>query len=579
MTDKIGENYSILRELRRGSWVTVYEAEHAVLQRKTLIKWLNPSYKNDKELVGRLNREARLGAAVDHPNVAKIYEVAECDERPYVAVEWIEGEDFGDFLERQQHLTAQETLVYAKQLLSGLQAIHNAGVVHRDLSPGNIRITQKKRLKITDFGLAIGKFETKYTLPGSVIGTPGYLSPEQASGKEATRQSDLFAVGVILHEALTGKRLFYDDDIISILKRIREEEAPLLEPENPDLPEGFDRWMNGLLAKDPCERFESAEEAEQALCALLPEEETHEDLPVVKEKKRGIVFPVVGFLVLLGTIYALYSFVLKGRPVEERSADRGAELQGMVVDTTAFAADSIASVDREPSAKPDNQATKPDKDAAIKDQRLSTEFTESALDTQTRRTLDSKNKSEAVNLPVEERDAPGGAGDFTPVVPDVAKESEGWIVITTSPWADVYANSERIGTTPALKFFSLSESSSTITLDNPGFPPITVETDVILGDTVSVSIALADYVGRIAFKVTPWANVYIDNRLKGTTPLPGVLYVSPGVHAIRLEHPSLGRIERTISVKAGETKTIIEDMSKAGTSLAPDKKEEKRNTN
>ncbi|MBZ0263720.1 serine/threonine protein kinase, partial [bacterium] len=168
MSGRIGPEYEIVRELRRGPWVTVYEARHRVLGRRTLVKWLNPEHIGDEELTGRLRREARLGAAVDHPNAARLYGVGEAEDRPYVAIEWIEGEDLENLLKRSKTLPIPKTIRLARDLLAGLNAIHNAGVVHRDLSQTNVRITEDGLARITDFGLATGKYDPRYTLPGTI---------------------------------------------------------------------------------------------------------------------------------------------------------------------------------------------------------------------------------------------------------------------------------------------------------------------------------------------------------------------------------------------------------------------------
>ncbi|HEB85380.1 MAG TPA: serine/threonine protein kinase, partial [Bacteroidetes bacterium] len=167
MTGRIGPDYEILRELRRGPWVTVCEARHRGSGRRVLVKWLNPENAGDEELAGRLRREGGLGTAIKHPNVARILEAGEAEGRPFVAVEWVEGEDLASFLAREGALPVPRVLRLARDLLSGLAAIHRAGVVHRDISPGNIRLTPKGIARITDFGLATRPLDPRYTLPGT----------------------------------------------------------------------------------------------------------------------------------------------------------------------------------------------------------------------------------------------------------------------------------------------------------------------------------------------------------------------------------------------------------------------------
>lgn len=566
MNRQIGEHYEVVRELQRGAWVTVYEARHSILGRRTLIKWLNPAFQEDEELVGRLRREARLGASVDHPNIARIYEVGDAEDRPYVAIEWIEGDDLDDVMSQEGPFSAERTLRLAKDLLAGLSAIHAVGVVHRDLSPMNVRITPKGVARITDFGLATGPFDTHYTLPGSVVGTPGYLSPEQASGKTADERSDLFSCGTLIHEALRGEALFKHEDLITTLKQVRGKQAPPLEETIENLPAGFDDWLAKLLAKKADDRFASARDALEELLAL-----TGETLKTVEEKRPGPNKSVrratgwgavaVAVVLVLAALLTFPSYLSRQSEIEPANPEL----------------DTLGQTEEEPDTVKveDNQPPE-----AVKDETKPTPPPENQREQEgssLRTGSTGGDTTTAQQEPDRRPRAPEPEPERVSATSDtLAAVSEGWLVIRSHPWADVYINAQRVGATPGLLPLSQDEGVVRLTFDNPGFPPIPIETTVSAAETTQVLIELADYVASLSVSASPWAKVYIDDSPIGETPIPRTLYLSPGKHLVRFIHPEFGSVDRQIDVQAGQSLDLNVDMSQEGTGFAPDEREEPR---
>ncbi|MCB2198435.1 protein kinase [bacterium] len=566
MNRRIGEHYEVVRELQRGAWVTVYEARHDILGRRTLIKWLNPAFQEDEELVGRLRREARLGASVDHPNIARIYEVGDAEDRPYVAIEWIEGEDLDDVMAQEGPFSAKRTLRLAKDLLAGLSAIHTVGVVHRDLSPMNVRITPDGVARITDFGLATGPFDTHYTLPGSVVGTPGYLSPEQASGKSADERSDLFSCGTLIHEALSGQALFKDEDLIATLKQVRAKQAPPLEQEIEDLPAGFDEWLAKLLAKKADDRYASAKDALKALLNLTGEtlKEAKEQRPAPKQVVRratGWGAVAMAVILVLAGLLTLPSYLSKQSELEEQLPDIDSLRQlAQSEDTMNVEGDeSREGVEEDPDLTPPPPAQSEREGAPL------------------------RTGSTGVDpgSPVQRADERGQTPEPEPEEADVDPDTlspppNGWLVIHSHPWADVYIEAQRVGATPGLMPFAHEEGLVHLTFDNPGFPPIPIETRVTAAETTRVLIELSDYVASLTLAASPWAKVYIDDTPVGETPIPRTLYLSPGSHLIRFIHPDFGTVDREVDVEPGDSLAINVEMKLEGTGFAPEESEEPR---
>lgn len=570
MTGRIGPDYEIIRELRRGPWVTVYEAIHRVLGRKTLVKWLNPEHQDDEEMAGRLRREARLGAAVDHPNAARIYGVGEAEGRPFVAIEWIEGEDLESLLQREGVLRYHRVLQLADDLLNGLEAIHQAGVVHRDLSPANVRITEAGVARITDFGLATGQYDPKFTLPGSIVGTPGYLSPEQASGKEIDKRADLFACGVLLHEALTGTPLFKDKDLIATLKRVRNEPAPLLHDLNKEIPEEFSLWVDKLLKKSVDDRWGGARAAQDELLNIKQEaqDEAENSDQEPSKSRKGLklpehLFPTVAVALVIATLI----LVLQPEQKPPISAP------GLVTEDSATAAVHSDSAISEPSdtAKEISSAMIHSPEQGLRNDTIKREQKSSDLrmaDTQpvgqkTGRTVIPAGKREERALRLEA----GPQKDSSKQI-DTTNVKDGFLLVHTQPWANVSLNGRRVGATPMLEPLLVQGGSATLTLENPGFPPIVVDTSVYPPGTTRVSINLENHVGTIILAVSPWATVFVDDIPKGDTPLARPLFLSAGKHTLRLTHPKFGQVNQNLFLNPGERMEITVDMTKQGTPFA-----------
>jgi serine/threonine protein kinase len=251
-------HYKIISKIGAGGMGEVYLSEDTALKRRVALKFLPHHYASDQDLRERFKREAQAAAKLDHPNIVPVYEVGEYQGRPYFAMAHIEGQSLRDII-KEGKLGINETIDLTMQICEGLHEAHVAGIVHRDIKPGNIIIDSKGRPRLVDFGLAIVSGENKLTKTGSTLGTVGYMSPEQVEGKKVNQRSDLFSVGVILYEMLTGRRPFEGDNDAAVVKAI-----------SCSTPEPIARFKSGTtgelqkiidkaLSKDPAFRYQHAD--------------------------------------------------------------------------------------------------------------------------------------------------------------------------------------------------------------------------------------------------------------------------------------------------------------------------------
>ena len=266
--------YEIIGRLGSGGMGVVYRARDPRLGRDVAVKVLPDAVATDEERLRRFEREARAAGALNHPNVVAVHDVGNADGTPFVVTELLEGETLRDRL-RSGALPPRKALELGVQIAHGLAAAHERGIVHRDLKPENLFLIDDGRLKILDFGLAklrlhdaesgsAAQTHTRETNPGAIVGTLGYLSPEQARGQESDARSDIFALGSVLYEMLAGQRAFSGPSAADTLSAILREDPPPLEP-GTRLPAGLERIVRRCLEKNPAERFASARDLGFAL--------------------------------------------------------------------------------------------------------------------------------------------------------------------------------------------------------------------------------------------------------------------------------------------------------------------------
>jgi eukaryotic-like serine/threonine-protein kinase len=252
----LGNRYELLVPLASGGMGRVWRARDTLLERPVAVKLLRSEFTANATFRARFRAEAQHTALLHHPNIASVFDYGEVQESgenlAYLVMELVDGETLADLLEREGRLDAARTLDLLRQTSAALAAAHAAGVVHRDIKPGNVLVRSDGVVKITDFGIAWSASSVPLTGTGQVMGTAHYLSPEQAAGGQATPASDVYALGAVAYECLTGRRAFDGESSVQIaLKQIREEPAPLPS----DVPAGVRRLVESAMVKDPAARY------------------------------------------------------------------------------------------------------------------------------------------------------------------------------------------------------------------------------------------------------------------------------------------------------------------------------------
>ena len=256
--------YRIQRKLGAGGMADVYLAEDQELGRRVAIKILNSRHGNDDQFIERFRREAKNAAALNHPNIVSIYDRGEAEDTYYIAMEYLDGRTLKELIVSRGAAPVNVAIEYARQILSALRFAHRHGIVHRDIKPHNVLVDGEGRVKVTDFGIARAG-TSQMTEAGSIVGTAQYLSPEQARGGEVDPRSDLYSLGIVLYELLTGKTPFDGETPVEIaMKHLSNTPKPPSKL-RPDVPPELDMVVLRALAKNPDDRYQNADEMEADL--------------------------------------------------------------------------------------------------------------------------------------------------------------------------------------------------------------------------------------------------------------------------------------------------------------------------
>lgn len=340
---KINDRYEIIKTIGEGGMANVYLANDTILDRKVAIKVLRGDLSNDEKFIRRFKREALSVSNLSHPNIVEVYDVGEEDGNYYIVMEYIEGKTLKQLLQKRGALTLNEVIDIMTQLTDGLAHAHEAYIIHRDIKPQNIMIEDNGLVKITDFGIAMALNSTQLTQTNSVMGSVHYLPPEQANGKGSTVKSDIYSLGILMYELLTGSVPFKGDTAVEIALKHMKEKIPSIRKQNPTIPQSVENIILKATAKNPKNRYDNVrdmykdlqtalqrdnekrlvyeypendleetkvipqvtKEIKQVIDKPTAKEEDSEDNSVLKEKDEKNKLPIILAVVLLGTLIVL----------------------------------------------------------------------------------------------------------------------------------------------------------------------------------------------------------------------------------------------------------------------------------
>ena len=352
---KINDRYEIIKSIGEGGMANVYLANDTILDREVAVKVLRGDLSTDEKFIRRFQREALSVSNLSHPNIVEVYDVGEEDGQYYIVMEYIEGKTLKQLLNKRGALTLPEVIDIMTQLTDGLSHAHEAYIIHRDIKPQNIMIEDNGTVKITDFGIAMAVNATQFTQTNSVMGTVHYLPPEQANGKGATVKSDIYSLGILMYELLTGSVPFKGDNAVEIALKHMKEKLPSIRKQNPLIPQSVENIVIKACAKNPRNRYDTVKEMHDDIVSAMekenekkivfeyPENDLDEpktntvskpkkvvDKPTEEEKmidkepvviesksKNKIIIILSSILVLFVVIALIFAFVVMGKKVED----------------------------------------------------------------------------------------------------------------------------------------------------------------------------------------------------------------------------------------------------------------------
>jgi serine/threonine protein kinase len=507
------QKFTILQTISEGPTTTVYRGVENALGRPVLLKVLHRHLLGDNELVERLRREAAACATLRSEHIVQVYTLDEFDGRPAIVMEFVEGESLKEYLSRTGEHSEEFARSVAAAVLRGLATAHAQGITHRDIKPANLMVLADRSVRITDFGLASVTTSPTMTAEGVLIGTPAYMSPEQARGESLDHSTDQFSLGVTLLEILTGKQIFhgtsYAECITKILRYTVADIDALKFQSSPQ----FRNFLKRLMAEERASRFPSADEA----LAALNGDRTEEHVPAARRHPARVLASLFVVAVIFTLAWMFFPSPESGRP-DPSAAQPGQPLPRSTIPGTP-SLQSTGRVGGDSSAAPVNSRP---------------------------RTPPGRNQTILPDTRTEVQPEQHDSGD---------------IRISSLPWAQVYLNGTYLGTTPIARNIRVPAGEHQLTFTNPLFDPMLKTVAVGPQQVLAVEADFLAGAAYLRFAVSPWAEIYIDDRYRDTTPINAPLLVSAGIRSVRLHHPAYPDRVIQVSVNVGDTLMIVHQFS------------------
>ena len=293
---KINDRYQIIQSIGEGGMANVYLAYDTILDRNVAVKVLRGDLSDNEKFIRRFQREALSSSSLSHPNIVEMYDVGEDDGKYYIVMEYVEGKTLKQLLKKRGKLTVPEVIDIMLQLTDGLAHAHEAYIIHRDIKPQNIMILENGLVKITDFGIAMALNESQLTQTNSIMGSVHYLPPEQANGKGSTIKSDIYSLGILMYELLTGKVPFQGESAVEIALKHMKDEVPSVRTQDPNIPQSVENVIIKSTGKNPKNRYESVKVMHEDLMTVLNPERINEPRTIYQYPEHDLEEPKVSNL-------------------------------------------------------------------------------------------------------------------------------------------------------------------------------------------------------------------------------------------------------------------------------------------
>ncbi|MDZ7375268.1 MAG: serine/threonine protein kinase [candidate division KSB1 bacterium] len=532
--------YQIFFELQHGPITRVYKAFQLELQRPVLVKQLNPDRLSDEELVERFRQEGLILAQINSPHVITVFDFGFDDGVPFLVTEFIEGTTLTELIRSHNGLPWDIALYILQQLALGLMAIHHQNIIHRDIKPDNIFIYNEGDVKLGDLGFSA----PLEIAEESIQGTPAYLAPEIVLGESVDFRSDLYSLGLVGYEMLTGQNPFAGDNMTAILNRIVNLKPVAIQKVKPDVPEGLSELIAKLMARRPEERFRTIKDfisaldrwkkdkdiniTQDRLINYLESPDQYQPIEIVVKKPmaspspkpRRYRIPVLAIAILIFIAGSLFI---------GRQLIKNFNLSPAISDTSTIA--------------PHGELIKPkegDRVIVSEHQVNQGEGLHRASEKEHPTSAKMVNSTDSLKASLEKE-----------TLPEL-------FVITTDPRSFVYRQGISLGITPVQIGVDNREDQIELEFRSPGFPIIKKIVNKPQGGAQNIHINLWKEVGYFEIDVVPWGVIWIDGDSIDMTPLNRPLILSPGNHRLIVRHPKLKSITEPFYIAVGETlkKTI-----------------------
>ena len=623
MIGKTISHYRILEKIGEGGMGEVYLAQDTELHRKAALKFIAAQYHSDPEFKIRFKREAQAAAALNHANIITIYDFGEFEDRSYIVMEYLEGGSLKDLISAQG-LAVEQALHLTMQICAGLSKAHEEGTVHRDIKPANILLNNSGQVKIGDFGLALLQGGTGITRTGTTIGTPNYMSPEQARGEKLDWRSDIFSTGVVFYELLTGHVPFTGDNYMVVLYAIVHQEPPPLQTYRPGISPGLQKIIDHALCKEIKNRYQGIGEFLADLnkesrdmagpnaktTALMPDKAPcATGSPLLQRRFWQIGAAAVLALIMVlammrfraershetpsatvaatlmistspaGAAVFLNHDSVGVTPVELATVSPGrislrlSKPGFLSVDTSALVIEgqtTVVSLSLQPAASIVLTAHPPEAQIFVDGKLLAREH---RADLQLPIGLHDlmisapgyQTKQDRINLVAGANPGRNYALEMDsrpPAFTTSTPVATGTLNIFSEPaGAAIFVEGQEVGKTP--QTVQVQAGARQIAISLPGYEEYTQSLNIEKDRTVALTARLNAKQGMVSILVKPYGTIYIDHKMeKEQSSVRYAKKLPPGLHVIKAEHPSWGKWEKSIEIESGGETLIEVDFNK-----------------
>lgn len=559
------DDYELLERISTGSVSSAYRGLQKNLERLVLVKILHPYLAADACLVSRFEREAKTCASLRHENIVSIFDFGEWEDSYFLATEWIEGISLARLLEKSRRLPLTIATEITKQLALGLGYAHAKGVIHRDIKPANVMIANEGVAKISDFGLAWAKGMPSITVEGTVVGTPAYMSPEQAQAKPLDKRTDIFSLGLVAYEMITGIVVYGAPTYSESITRVLTERVKPIRSIEPSVPPELESILTRMLQRDGRKRLDDCSRIIEAIetwaaasrptlsrdevAAFIAEPAVERVADVRATFRKGALRNVALASLAIVTIAAASFFglrppsggdapiVLQNRPEISQS-----EVDSVILSTSSGSV-FLGSRPVGASIRLDGEWLEEKTPCVIADLprgRHALLFDKPGFD------------SAVASVSVV-------AGRRTDLTLDLSRTKKGYglVQFRVTPWAKVYVDGKYLDTTPVGREIRMQEGMHIVTLQNPAYPTFTETIHVSPDSMIDFFLDLEEETGLLKIAVHPWAELYIDGTKLGTTPFPEPIPLPAGTHEVSLLNPAFAPHVETLLIEPGATTEVL----------------------